>query len=114
GFTLRFRVKLDDRTLMDGTTMGGGLGRWVFHCHIFFHASFGMISELDVVSPRDLLLRMRPHIDVIDRVIFGNPGDPVEVRGTYWGIGNIFLNASLGRIIEVAAGGTAQIAAAAP
>ena len=33
-----FRVRLDDRPLMDGTTPGGGLGRWVFHCHIFFHA----------------------------------------------------------------------------
>ncbi len=35
---------------MDGVTMGGGVGRWVFHCHIFFHAVFGMISEFDVVA----------------------------------------------------------------
>ncbi len=26
------------------------LGRWVFHCHIFFHAVFGMISEFTVVA----------------------------------------------------------------
>ena len=32
--------------------MGGGLGRRVFHCHIFFHAVFGMISEFDVVAPQ--------------------------------------------------------------
>jgi hypothetical protein len=36
---------------MDGTTPGGALGRWVFHCHIFFHAVFGMISEFVVVPP---------------------------------------------------------------
>src|SRR6185436_5574183 len=40
GYTLKFRVRLDDRPKMDGTTMGGGVVRWVFHCHIFFHASF--------------------------------------------------------------------------
>ena len=39
GYTLTFRVRLDDRPQMDGVTLGGGLGRWVFHCHIFFHAS---------------------------------------------------------------------------
>lgn len=50
GYTLRYRVHLDDRFLMDGVTLGGGLGRWLFHCHIFFHAEFGMISELVVVS----------------------------------------------------------------
>jgi hypothetical protein len=31
-----FRVRLDDRPLVDGATMGGSLGRWLFHCHIFF------------------------------------------------------------------------------
>lgn len=50
GYTLTYRVKLDDRPMMDGTTPGGGVGRWMFHCHIFFHAVFGMISELVVVD----------------------------------------------------------------
>src|SRR6185369_8682895 len=68
GYTLKFRVRLDDRTQMDGVTPGGGLGRWVFHCHIFFHASFGMISELDVVKKG----LPRPNINVIDRVIWLN------------------------------------------
>ena len=27
------------------TTLGGGLGRWVFHCHIFFHATIGMLGR---------------------------------------------------------------------
>src|SRR4029077_14014233 len=48
GYTLTFRIRLHDRPLIDGVTMGGGLGRWVFHCHIFFHATFGMISEFVV------------------------------------------------------------------
>ena len=51
GYTLTFRVHLEDRPLMDGVTPGGGVGRWVFHCHIFFHAVFGMISEFVVVQP---------------------------------------------------------------
>jgi FtsP/CotA-like multicopper oxidase with cupredoxin domain len=29
---------------------GGAAGRWVFHCHLFLHASIGMISELVVVD----------------------------------------------------------------
>jgi FtsP/CotA-like multicopper oxidase with cupredoxin domain len=50
GNTLTFRVRLDDRKLADGSTDGGNLGRWLFHCHIFFHHMRGMISELVVVS----------------------------------------------------------------
>ena len=48
-YTLTFRIKLEDRALPDGTTAGGALGRWVFHCHIFFHATNGMLGELVVV-----------------------------------------------------------------
>ena len=57
--TLKFRVKLTDRpnfyddkgkVLAVATPTGGGLGRWLFHCHILFHATLGMISELDVVA----------------------------------------------------------------
>ena len=57
--TLTFRVRLDDRpnfydakgkVMARATPTGGGLGRWLFHCHILFHATLGMISELDVVA----------------------------------------------------------------
>ena len=51
GFTLTFRVRIDPRPQADGTTPGGELGRWLFHCHIFFHATLGMLSELVVVPP---------------------------------------------------------------
>ena len=48
-YTLHFRVRLDPRPMPDGVTPGGALGRWLFHCHIFFHATDGMLSELVVV-----------------------------------------------------------------
>jgi FtsP/CotA-like multicopper oxidase with cupredoxin domain len=48
-YTLTYRIRLDDRALADGTTPGGASGRWVFHCHIFFHATNGMLGELVVV-----------------------------------------------------------------
>jgi FtsP/CotA-like multicopper oxidase with cupredoxin domain len=49
--SLVFRVRLNDRPRMDGTSPGGALGRWLFHCHITFHATLGMISELVVLEP---------------------------------------------------------------
>lgn len=45
--TLTFRVSLDDRPTTK-KSVGGGLGRWLFHCHILPHATFGMMSELHV------------------------------------------------------------------
>lgn len=47
-YTLTFRVSLDDRKKKDNETAGGGVGRWLFHCHILPHATFGMMSELHV------------------------------------------------------------------
>lgn len=48
-YTLTFRVSLDDRpTKGSQSGGGGGLGRWLFHCHILPHATFGMMSELHV------------------------------------------------------------------
>ena len=55
-------MRLDDRPLTDGTTAGGELGRWLFHCHIFFHATNGMISELIVVTDGDG--NERPNVNV--------------------------------------------------
>jgi len=52
GYTLKFRVRLEDRPKFPGAgaevSTGGGVGRWFFHCHVLFHAHLGMISELDV------------------------------------------------------------------
>lgn len=46
---ITFRVKLNDKPKRDGSP-GGGIGRWLHHCHIVNHAASGMISELVVVK----------------------------------------------------------------
>ena len=49
--SLTFRVSLDERSdfgALAGGGVGGGDGRWLFHCHILPHATFGMMSELHV------------------------------------------------------------------
>ena len=100
GYTLTFRVRLDDRFQTDGVTMGGGLGRWVFHCHIFFHASFGMISEFDVVNPSG---NERPYINADGTDLSGNSGDTLTMHGTYVdpdGDTPIALSASTGSITD--------------
>jgi hypothetical protein len=78
-YTLRFRVKLDDRALMDGVTPGGGLGRWVFHCHIFFHATLGMISEFDVVAADG---NERPYVNASDTSLEVDEGQLATLGGT--------------------------------
>lgn len=60
-YTFTFRVRLNERPLADGVTLGGSFGRWLFHCHIFFHHHQGMISELVVT---DALGREKPNVDV--------------------------------------------------
>ena len=50
GHTMTFKVHISDRPLADGLTIGGAFGRWFFHCHIFFHAHKGMISELVITD----------------------------------------------------------------
>ncbi len=71
GYTLTYRVRIDDRNKPDGSA-GGAIGRWVFHCHIFFHAVFGMISELDVVA--------LPKVTVDDAA--GNEGAAIPIHAT--------------------------------
>lgn len=53
GHSLIFKVLLEDRPLRPGSAeLGGALGRWLFHCHLFTHPALGMISEL-VVLPAE-------------------------------------------------------------
>jgi FtsP/CotA-like multicopper oxidase with cupredoxin domain len=78
-YKLTYRVQLDDRALMDGVTPGGGLGRWVFHCHIFFHATLGMISEFDVVAPNG---NERPYVNAGAVSVEVNEGQVASMNGT--------------------------------
>jgi len=97
GYTLKFRVRLDDRPQMDGTTPGGGLGRWVFHCHIFFHASFGMISEFDVV---DSTGNERPYVNANADAVTVDEGQVATVNGKFSDPDGdtVTLSASLGTV----------------
>lgn len=81
GYTLRFRVRLDDRPLIDGVTSGGGLGRWVFHCHIFTHATNGMTSELVVVdNPAG---NEQPYVDATAPSVSAVRGETAAMTGTF-------------------------------
>jgi hypothetical protein len=99
GYTLRFRIRLDDRPLMDGTTLGGGLGRWVFHCHIFFHATFGMISEFVVTDPDG---NERPNVNANLTSVEVNEGQNAAMTGTYKDPDSdaVTLSADLGSVID--------------
>jgi FtsP/CotA-like multicopper oxidase with cupredoxin domain len=99
GYTLRFRMKLEDRFLMDGVTLGGGFGRWVFHCHIFFHATFGMLSEFDVVAPDG---NERPYINSNETELSGAASDTLTMHGTYSDPDGdpVTLSASIGAIVD--------------
>jgi len=72
GHAITYKVRLDDRVLIDFVTLGGHIGRWAYHCHIFFHAGLGMISEFVVVPPTTLAadgsLRAKPTFPVVRRL----------------------------------------------
>lgn len=80
GQTLTFRVRLDDRELADEATPGGALGRWLFHCHIFFHAHQGMISELVAVDTDG---SEKPNVDVNGSWAYAALNANAERTGTY-------------------------------
>ena len=103
GYTLTFRVRLDPRALVDGVTPGGALGRWMFHCHIFFHAHLGMISEL-VVGAADG--SVRPYVDVGGSWAYASAGGIAERDGTYAHPDGdpVSLTASLGTVVDNGAG----------
>jgi FtsP/CotA-like multicopper oxidase with cupredoxin domain len=78
--TLRLRLRLEDRPLADGTTGGGATGRWMFHCHIFHHASLGMMGELAVVGQDDSLPPAITADEPFSRI---QPDESATNHGTY-------------------------------
>ena len=97
GFTLTFRVRIDPRPQADGTTPGGELGRWLFHCHIFFHATLGMLSELVVVPANG---KERPNINANATQVTVEQGQTARLKGTYFDIDNepVTLSSSVGSV----------------
>ncbi len=100
---LVFRVKLEPRPLTDGATPGGALGRWLFHCHIFFHHSDGMLSELVVTGPGG---DERPDVNVDDAEPSVSPGAMATVSGSYQDPDGdpVTLSASLGSVVDNGSG----------
>jgi FtsP/CotA-like multicopper oxidase with cupredoxin domain len=104
GFTLKFKVRIDPRAQPDGTTSGGALGRWLLHCHIFFHATDGMLSELVVTAPNG---NERPDVNVST-----SEPPPVEqgktatLTGTYRDPDGdpVTLSASVGSVADTGGG----------
>ena len=78
--TITFRAEISDRPLADGMTGGGAYGRWLFHCHIFFHAHHGMISEL-VITDADG--SEKPNVNVNGSWAYAPVGMPAKRTGTY-------------------------------
>ena len=79
--TLTIRVRLDDRSLADGATLGGAFGRWLFHCHIFFHHMRGMASELVVTSATG---REKPNVNVGGSWAYAPIGGTATRKGTFF------------------------------
>jgi FtsP/CotA-like multicopper oxidase with cupredoxin domain len=99
GHALTLRVRLEDRPLADGVTMGGVLGRWLFHCHIFFHAHSGMISELVVTDAGG---SEKPNVDVNGSWAYAPLGGTATRTGTYSHPDGdaVTLTASLGTVTD--------------
>jgi FtsP/CotA-like multicopper oxidase with cupredoxin domain len=73
-YTLTIRVRLDDRNLADDVLPGGAMGRWLFHCHIFFHHERGMISELVVLPSPHISGGEKPNVNVGGSSAYTAPG----------------------------------------
>ena len=99
GYLLRFRVSLEDRPQLDGRTMGGGLGRWMFHCHIFPHSTLGMMAELIVVDGAG---NERPNIDAHSPSVTVTEGEVASVTGTFSDPDGdaVALTASVGEVAD--------------
>ncbi len=104
GCTLTFRTRIEDRPLVDGVTPGGGLGRWVFHCHIFFHAVFGMISEITIVA--DSTGNEKPYVDADQPSVTVPEGYSAAMTGTFSDpdADAVTLTASVGTVTDEGGG----------
>lgn len=81
GHTVTFKVHISDRELADGLTSGGAYGRWLFHCHIFFHAHHGMISELVITDPNG---NEKPNVSVHGSWAYAPKPGIATRTGTYF------------------------------
>lgn len=80
GYTLQFRLRVEERKLQDGKTSGGAAGRWMFHCHIFPHQTGGLMSEFIAVKPDG---NERPTIDTATTSVAVDIGQQASVTGRF-------------------------------
>ncbi|MEP7231626.1 MAG: multicopper oxidase domain-containing protein [Ginsengibacter sp.] len=111
GHTVTFKVHISPRPLADGITPGGAFGRWLFHCHIFFHAHHGMISELVITDPSGNG-REKPNVNVGGSWAYAPTGIvPATRQGTFFSRDGLLMTlaASMGTVtpnVVPTAGGT--------
>jgi hypothetical protein len=103
GYTLTFRIRIDDRMLEDGVTPGGAFGRWIFHCHIFFHAHLGMIGELVTTAANG---NEKPNVNVAGSWAYTPSGGIAVRHGTFSDPDGdtVTLAASLGTVTDTGGG----------
>jgi FtsP/CotA-like multicopper oxidase with cupredoxin domain len=109
GYTLTFKIRIEPRPKPDGTTAGGALGRWVFHCHIFFHATNGMLGELVVVPNTAVPANVgkeRPDVNVNGVQSTVNQGGTATMTGSFKDRdgGTVALTASKGTVTNTGGG----------
>lgn len=105
-YTLTARVHLEDRPLADGVTMAGAYGRWLYHCHIFYHAHRGMLSELVVTDANG---KEKPNIDVRGSWAYAPINGVATRTGTYAhpdapAVTVTTLTASIGTVTDLGSG----------
>ena len=82
GHTLTIRVPLIDRNLADDLPGGGGMfGRWLIHCHLFFHHARGMVGELVVT---DSAKNEKPNVNVGGSWAYAPVGGIARRKGTFF------------------------------
>src|SRR4029077_13577739 len=98
-YMLTFRVRLDPRPLIGGVTPGGGMGRWMFHCHLFHHSTFGLVSEFDVVAPDGNEV---PYVNADNTPVVATAGTTITNTGTWMDLDGdaVTLSASVGTIVK--------------
>lgn len=103
GYKLTFRIRIDDRPLEDGLTLGGALGRWIFHCHIFFHATHGMLGEVVTTAANG---KEKPNVNVAGSWAYCALNGTAERHGIFSDPDGdaVILAASLGTVVDTGGG----------
>jgi FtsP/CotA-like multicopper oxidase with cupredoxin domain len=75
----------------------------MFHCHIFFHATNGMLSEFDVVDQNG---NEKPYVNADDTSVTVTAGQMASMTGSYKDPDGdtVTLAASVGTVMDIGGG----------